>query len=99
MTTFEALLSRVKAQIKEISPRQVHQLLTAQEELELIDIRERDEYADGQIKEALLISRGVLDLRIEATVPDRKKRIILYCEGGTRSALAARSLQELGYQN
>ena len=63
----------------------------------LIDVREGDEYQEGFIPGALWIPRGKLELRIEDAVPDRDADVVLYCAGGTRSALAAQSLKELGY--
>src|SRR6516225_1989981 len=65
----------------------------------LIDVREKDEWTEGFIPGARWISRGFLEQRIEDQVPEKSSEIVLYCAGGTRSALAARSLAELGYKN
>jgi rhodanese-related sulfurtransferase len=65
----------------------------------LVDVREKDEYLEGYIPGARWIPRGFLELRIEEQVPEKSSDVILYCAGGTRSALAARSLAELGYRN
>ena len=65
----------------------------------LIDVREKDEWIEGYIPGARWIPRGFLELRIEDQVPEKSSEIVLYCAGGTRSALAARSLGELGYTN
>ena len=65
----------------------------------LIDIREQDEYAQGFIADAPHIPRGFLELRIENEESDRDKEIVLYCAGGNRSALAAQSLEAMGYTN
>src|SRR5262245_53821092 len=65
----------------------------------LIDVREKDEWSEGYIPGARWIPRGFLELRIEDQVPERSSEVILYCAGGTRSALAARSLADLGYTN
>lgn len=87
---FDALLREVKAGIREIAPTAVRDEL-------VIDCREPDEYAQGAIAGAIHIPRGFLELRIEGSAPDRDRPIVVYCAGGTRSALAARSLAELGY--
>lgn len=63
----------------------------------LIDVREPDETASGVVGSSLRIPRGLLELQIEQQVPDRTQDIVLMCAGGTRSALAAKSLQDLGY--
>lgn len=93
MPNFQSLLSQVKSRITETKPDE----LTAQPAQVVIDVREGDEYQEGYIPGALWIPRGKLELRIEDAVPDRDADIVLYCAGGNRSALAARSLQELGY--
>lgn len=93
MPNFQSLLSQVKSSIKETKPDE----LKAKPPQVLIDVREGDEYQEGFIPGALWIPRGKLELRIEDAVPDREADIVLYCAGGNRSALAARSLQELGY--
>jgi sulfur-carrier protein adenylyltransferase/sulfurtransferase len=65
----------------------------------LIDVREKDEWMEGFIPGARWIPRGFLELRIEDQVPEKDVPVILYCAGGTRSALAARALGDLGYSN
>src|SRR3954451_17072224 len=65
----------------------------------LIDVREKDEWTEGFIPGAIWIPRGFLEMRIEDQIPQTSSEIILYCAGGNRSALAARSLGELGYTN
>lgn len=97
MPNFDELVARVRAQIKEVEAEEVFQRWRSSEPVVLIDVRERDEFVDGHIEGAHLVPRGLLDLKIESLVPDRNAHITLYCAGGTRSALAARALQELGY--
>ena len=65
----------------------------------LIDVRESDEFAKGHAQNAVHLSKGVIELRIEETVPDLATPIICYCGGGSRSALAADSVQKMGYTN
>ena len=63
----------------------------------IVDVREADEWVQGHIPDALFIPRGFLELRVEEKLPDKSREIVLQCAGGTRSALAAKTLQELGY--
>lgn len=63
----------------------------------LIDVREADEHAQGAIPGAVHLARGLLESRIETTVPARAAPLVLYCASGQRSLLASRSLLELGY--
>ncbi|MCA9699956.1 MAG: ThiF family adenylyltransferase, partial [Myxococcales bacterium] len=99
MATFNQVLAQVKENIREISvdDTKARVLDDRRDPPVLVDIRERDEYEQGFIPHAEWIPRGFLELRIEDLVGDREREVIVYCAGGTRSALAARSLTELGY--
>ena len=65
----------------------------------LVDVREESEWNAGHAANAQHIGKGVIERDIEKIVPDRDAEIILYCGGGYRSALAADSLQQMGYSN
>ena len=97
-TTFRELLTQTKQGIREVTVDQVHQWLQAKVPVRLVDVREADEYAQGRLPGALAVPRGFLELRIEDQVR-RDEKVVLYCAGGVRSALAARTLAELGYQD
>jgi molybdopterin/thiamine biosynthesis adenylyltransferase/rhodanese-related sulfurtransferase len=106
--SFGTLLKDVKAQIRETDVESVRQAVAARGGKSgdgngagpiVIDVREKDEWTEGFIPGARWIPRGFLELRIEDQVPERTSEVILYCAGGTRSALAARALGELGYTN
>ncbi|WP_257458769.1 molybdopterin-synthase adenylyltransferase MoeB [Archangium lipolyticum] len=94
--TFRELLSDAKKEIREVSVEDVKRLLDARAPVKLVDVREADEYAGGRLPGALHIPRGFLELRIEDKAA-RDEELVLYCAGGTRSALAARTLQHMGY--
>ena len=96
--TSSQLLDKVKQGIEEVSVEQVNRGLQAGEALHLIDVRERGEVLDGYIPQAQLIPRGFLEMNVEDDVTmDRNARIVLYCAGGNRSALAVRDLMAMGY--
>lgn len=98
MPTFQNYLKGIKSEIEEIDAVGVKGLLDrGDNDTLLIDVREQNEYVQGYIPNATWIPRGFLESRIEDAVPDRERSIVLYCAGGTRSALSARSLQEMGY--
>jgi rhodanese-related sulfurtransferase len=65
----------------------------------LIDVREDNEWAAGHARGATHMGRGVIERDIETAIPDHASELILYCGGGYRSALAADSLQRMGYTN
>lgn len=95
--TYRDHLSAVKKEIREISVEDVKRLLDAGAPPKLIDVREADEVSAGRLPGAIAIPRGFLELRIEDKA-SRGEELVLYCQGGTRSALAAKTLQDLGYQ-
>lgn len=97
--TFPQLLQRVKKDIKEVDIAGVQEALNGAQPPLLVDVRERDEYEEGAIKGAVHIPRGYLEMQIENKEADRDQPIVVYCAGGVRSALAAQSLQTLGYTN
>ncbi|MCS6913910.1 MAG: molybdopterin-synthase adenylyltransferase MoeB [Myxococcales bacterium] len=94
MASFQSYLQQIKSSIVETTVQQVH----AERPAVLIDVREKDEYQEGYIPGALWIPRGRLEMNIEEAVPDRDADVVVYCAGGSRSALAARTLGELGYR-
>ncbi|MEA2155430.1 MAG: sulfur-carrier protein adenylyltransferase/sulfurtransferase, partial [Solirubrobacteraceae bacterium] len=96
-------IRQIKSQIAQVDPGDVHAALTSNGNgngrLAVIDVRENEEVARGIIPGATHISRGYLESRIDGTVPDRSDHVVLYCASGNRSALAAKTLQDLGYEN
>ncbi len=98
MKTAQELIAEAKARITEVTPREVMNALARGEPLVLIDCREQNEWNLGHAAQAVYIGRGVLEGSIEARVP-RDARVVLYCASGNRSALAADTLQQMGYTN
>jgi adenylyltransferase/sulfurtransferase len=96
--TSKNILDEARSTIKQIDIDEARRMLERPGSV-LIDVRESDEWRQGHIPQAVGIPRGFLELRVEEKVPDRKAPIILQCASGTRSLLAARTLQEMGYEN
>ena len=99
MATYRELLAEVKAQIDEISTSETRTRLDGADHPLVVDVREQDEWQEGHLPGAIHVPRGNLESRIEALVPDKDRELIVYCAGGSRSAFAAKSLGELGYDN
>jgi rhodanese-related sulfurtransferase len=94
---FLALVAEVMPRITEVSVAELVQRMQQGSVAHLIDVREDNEWAAGSIPGAQHIGRGVLERDIEQVVPAKDAAIVLYCGGGYRSALAADSLQKMGY--
>lgn len=99
VANFQSYLKDIKSQIKETNVLDLKKVVDARNGEAVIDVREQDEYVQGYIPGSRWIPRGFLESRIEDAVPNRETPIILYCAGGTRSALSARALADLGYSN
>ncbi|OFV96343.1 MAG: sulfurtransferase [Acidobacteria bacterium RIFCSPLOWO2_02_FULL_61_28] len=94
---FLKLVAEAKTRILEIAAPAVLRKLQDKSGWHLLDVREAEEYAAGRIPGAQHLCKGILERDIEAAVPDSNAEIVLYCGGGYRSALAADTLQKMGY--
>src|SRR4029077_17121315 len=97
-TRFEKLVAEAKKKITEISPQDAAEKLRSAEAV-IVDVREKDEWDEEHVPGAIHLSRGTIELDIEEKVPDPNAMIIRHCGGGGRSALAAETLQKMGYKN
>lgn len=97
--TYSDLLQEVKSQIRTVPLEEVKRRYDAREGYTLVDVREKDETRQGFIPGAVFLPRGFLEMQAEQRLPDKSARIVVYCAGGTRSALAAKSLMDLGYSH
>ena len=89
-------IRRIRSEIEEIDPSDVHEQLG--NGVAIIDVRESEEFAAGHLPGARHVPRSYLESRIEGIVPDHSQRVVLYCASGQRSALGAHTLmRELGY--
>ena len=100
MASGAELLRRVKEQIEEVDPKEVHELTQNGNGAVIVDVREQHEFEQSHLPGALHVPRAHLETRIEGAVGDRSQRVILYCASGNRSAFAAQTLQDLlGYED
>ena len=102
MASGAEVIRKIKEQIEEVDPKEVHGLGQNGNGngAVIVDVREQHEFEEAHLPGAVHVPRGHLESRIEGAVSDRSKRVILYCASGNRSALAAHTLQELlGYED
>jgi molybdopterin/thiamine biosynthesis adenylyltransferase/rhodanese-related sulfurtransferase len=95
LSTFKELIRQVKSEIREVSVEEARALAGAG--AVVLDVREADEWSQGHLPGAVFIPRGFLELRVVEKVPDKSSEVVVYCAGGTRSALGAKTLEQLGY--
>ena len=95
---FLALVAEAKRQIRECTVADVKARLDRGEQFHFIDVREDLEYEVDHAAGARHLGRGILERDVEALIPDKDAELVLYCGGGFRSALAAESLQKMGYR-
>jgi len=96
---FQALVKDARTRIKEISAANFSVLRKEDPTLVLVDVREDNEWNQRRIAGAVHVGRGVLELTIESRVPRKATPIVVYCQGGGRSAVAADVLGKMGYTN
>ncbi len=98
--TSQDMVAEAKQHITEVNIATAKQLLS-EGNIVLVDTREESEYASGHIENALLLPRGILEFKIgnSPELIDKSKAVLIYCRTGGRSAMAAQTMQELGYNN
>ena len=96
---FLKLVEDAKKRVKETNVADVKKRMDAGEKFILVDVREDNEWANGHLPGAVHLGKGIIERDIEQRVPDTSAKVILYCGGGFRSALAGDNLQKMGYTN
>ena len=99
MASYRELLAQTKSEIEEISTVEARERLESSDGSIFVDVREPDEWDEGHIPGAIYTGRGRLEQRIEGLVPDKSRPLVVYCSAGSRSAFAAKALEELGYDD
>jgi molybdopterin/thiamine biosynthesis adenylyltransferase/rhodanese-related sulfurtransferase len=98
MANYRELLQQTRSEISEIDATHARERIESGEPV-VVDVREQDEWDEGHIAGAVHVPRGHLESRIERLAPDRTRPVVVYCSAGNRSAFAAKTLTELGYED
>jgi rhodanese-related sulfurtransferase len=96
---FLAIVNDAKQRIHEIDIETYKTLLATGQAGQLVDVREDHEWEAAHAAGAIHLSKGIIERDIETTFPDKNTKLVLYCGGGYRSALATDNLQKMGYTN
>jgi rhodanese-related sulfurtransferase len=94
---FLAIVNDAKSRVQQIDIEGYRKMQAAGEPHLLVDVREDNEWAAGRAAGAMHLGKGIIERDIEARVPDKSSRLVLYCGGGYRSALDADNLRKMGY--
>ncbi len=105
--TLMDFVKAAKSQIDEVTPEDLEGMLEGTENLLVLDVRESSEHEQGHIKGAMLVPRGILEAaadteypkRVPELVEARSRPIVAYCATGGRSAMAAATLKQMGFEN
>ena len=92
------LIDEAKQQIEEVTPEQVREMQARNERVVYLDVREPNEWNLGRLPNAVHLPRGNLETKVEAMI-DRAHKVVIYCARGNRSALAALTMKQMGYEN
>lgn len=97
----DKLVDTAKAEAGEITPKQLKEMLDAEKNVIVLDVREENQRAEGDIyaDNAMAITRGNLEFDVLNKIKDKNTTIVTYCRGGSRGALAAQTLKKIGFQN
>jgi sulfur-carrier protein adenylyltransferase/sulfurtransferase len=98
MPSFRELLAATKSEIREVDTAQADELRRKAGAV-VLDVREPDEYEQGAIPGAVHIPRGTLESTVENRITDKSAPVIIHCASGVRSAFAAKTLSDMGYQD
>jgi rhodanese-related sulfurtransferase len=96
---FLAIVNDAKKRIHEVNIEQYMQMRKSGDTGQLVDVREDHEWEAAHAAGAVHLSKGIIERDIETTFPDKSTKLVLYCGGGYRSALATDNLQKMGYTN
>lgn len=105
--TLMDFVKAAKAQIEEVTPEQLEAMLENTGNLLVLDVRESSEHEQGHIKGAMLVPRGILEAAADTEYPKhqpelveaRSRPVAIYCATGGRSAMAAATLKQMGFEN
>jgi rhodanese-related sulfurtransferase len=96
--TGQDLIDEAKQQIEEVTPEQVREMQERNDPVVYLDVREPNEWNLGHLPRAIHLPRGNLEGKVEGLV-DRGSKVVIYCARGNRSALAALTMKQMGYEN
>jgi rhodanese-related sulfurtransferase len=93
------MVAKAKSAVKTVSAADVKSAIDKKEKAVYLDVRDPGEYGAGHLPGSINVSRGTLEFNIWKAIPDQNAKVIVYCKTAGRSALATKTLNDLGYKN
>jgi rhodanese-related sulfurtransferase len=93
------MVAKTKAGIKTVKAEEAKAAIDKKEKAVFLDVRDPGEYSAGHIPGAINVSRGTLEFNVWGKIPDQNAKIYVYCKTVSRSTLATKTLNDLGYKN
>jgi rhodanese-related sulfurtransferase len=98
-TPVKEMVDKARAATKQVPLEEFKGAVDRKEDAVILDVRNPDEYSVAHVPGAVNLSRGLLEFNIWNVIPDKNRKIYVYCKTGGRAALATKQLNELGYKN
>lgn len=93
------MVAKTKSGVKVVKADEVKAAIDKKEKAVFLDVRDPNEFAAGHLPGAINVSRGTLEFNVWGKIPDQSAKIYVYCKTAGRSALATKTLNDLGYKN
>src|SRR2546423_3546246 len=97
LKTGQDLIDEAKQQIEQVTPEEVRDMQSRNEAVVYLDVREPNEWNLGRLPRAVHLPRGNLEGKVEGLI-QRDQKVVIYCARGNRSALAALTMKQMGYE-
>lgn len=94
---YNSNIKATKLEYQIITANEAYNIIESEEDFIILDVRTESEYASGHIKDSILLPYDEISIKAETVLPNKNKKILIYCRSGNRSSIAAKELSELGY--
>ena len=93
------MVAKAKGSVQKVSAADVKAMIDKKDKVVLLDVRDPGEFGAGHLPGAMNISRGTLEFNVFSKIQDQNAKVVVYCKTAGRSALATKTLNDLGYKN
>ena len=83
--------------MKKITPVEAKMIIDHESDIYIVDVREEEELEEGYLEDSILVPLDTIEHSAEKVLPDKHKKMLVYCQSGKRSAVAVKEFEDLGY--